>query len=553
MSGGRAPRLTLGIAERDTRTGDRRWHRSPGAGSSRRCRTALLFALIATGAAVGVGCGRDLVGGIPSVGACCTSSGRCTIVTSSECLSGGGFYLDDGISCDPNPCQDSRGVFVAPDGNDAYPGSPDRPKRTIAAGIEGAVRLHRQRVYIAGGRYAETVRVVAGVSILGSYVPGPIWQQDPEQVTTIVVGSTTDGLRTDCLIRDVNIPTTIGRIRFDTNDGVEGEGTYAVYVTNSSFVTLDACEIRAGSGGKGADGSPGGDGVDGRGGIGGAGGVGPPAGACVEPPVCRGGTDGAAGGTCSSAGSGTGGPGGDALEFSGCDDAPGSTAPHGEPGGVGAEGEDGRGGTGGGWQALGSFRVWLSEAGHDGSPGGCGGGGGGGASLHSYSGRPAGVTPCACSHSGMKGGYGGLGGEGGEGGGGGRGGGASIGLLSLDSSVVLQGVVIEGGVGGEGGSGTAGGLGGSGMAGNPGETQQDHPDECSTLWRGGTGGAGGDGGTGGSGGGGAGGVSFCIVKIGTGELTRVRVTCRVGSGGVGGNSSSGNDGEPGASGEYAEY
>ena len=536
-----------GRVEKRPAAGDR-----PTTGAGARWVGLLLVPLIV--AALALGCEEAPVGGVRSTGACCSDDDGCTVLSRSDCTTIGGFYVGDDVSCDPSPCAHVDvldGAFVAVDGNDTYPGTPERPKRTIAAGVARAAELGRRKVYVAGGTYRETVRVIDGVSILGSYVRGTVWREDPGAVTTIVEGSTVDGVRTDCLIEGVAAPTVLRKLRFGRNDAVSAEGTYAVYVARSSSVTLEECEVYAGSGGVGADGSPGSDGADGIGGVGGWGGSGPGLVDCDYPTNCEFGTDGAAGGTCPLPGFGLPGPGGPALEPSTCGGS--FIAPDGESGGDGADGQVGIGGGDGVWESLGSLEVWRSDSGRDGTAGGCGGGGGGGGSGYSFGGSPFGTTPCACMHPGVDGGRGGDGGEGGEGGTGGRGGGASIGVLCLDSSITLQDVRIEGGTGGRGGSGAAGGRGGLGTAGSPGDFMQDYPEsECTNSWTGGSGGPGGDGGPGGSGGDGAGGVSFCVVKLGSGTLTRIGVTCEVGSGGPGGDGPDGNSGDAGQSGEYLE-
>lgn len=38
-------------------------------------------------------------------GACCFADGNCSVLSQSECEVGGGSYLGDGTSCDPNPCE----------------------------------------------------------------------------------------------------------------------------------------------------------------------------------------------------------------------------------------------------------------------------------------------------------------------------------------------------------------------------------------------------------------------------------------------------------------
>ena len=104
-----------------------------------------------------------------------------------------------------------------------------------------------------------------------------------------------------------------------------------------------------------------------------------------------------------------------------------------------------------------------------------------------------------------------MGGCGGDGGGGGIGGGASVALLSWQSSVLLAGCTLtarRGGAGGRGGNAHVGGIGQRGGMG--GESDRDK-----NVGVGGDGGDGGNGGNGGDGAGGSGGPSIALYWAGT--------------------------------------
>jgi hypothetical protein len=149
-------------------------------------------------------------------------------------------------------------------------------------------------------------------------------------------------------------------------------------------------------------------------------------------------------------------------------------------------------------------------------------------------GRPAqgggGGVGCPASRLclGPSGGAGGAGGCGGQYGTGGGPGGASIGLLSWRSSVVLDKCEIISANGGTGGRGGHGGAGGKGAAGGKGNVGYDGSDPS------GAGGLGGDGGSGAAGAGGNGGPTYGIVFAGQRPTQVSATTVTRGSGGPGG-------------------
>jgi hypothetical protein len=76
-------------------------------------------------------------------------------------------------NCDGIDGDVAHGVFVSPSGSDAFRGTMQRPKRTIAAGVRAAAILHCD-VYVAAGTYDEGagVQLASGVSIHGAYGRG---------------------------------------------------------------------------------------------------------------------------------------------------------------------------------------------------------------------------------------------------------------------------------------------------------------------------------------------------------------------------------------------
>ena len=232
----------------------------------------------------------------------------------------------------------------------------------------------------------------------------------------------------------------------------------------------------------------------------------------------------------------------------------------GENGRSGKNGMNGRAGSaaidaygtivGGKWQS-----AEAAGSGTSGGHGAAGGGGGGGGGV-AYFYRGAG--DCTLYELGPSGGGGGAGGCGGSGGGGGGAGGGSFGLFmsyaNFESELpTVKGNLFVRGRGGDGGAGGVGGAGGAGGAGGQGG--------IAGYWistRAGSGGAGGTGGRGGGGAGGAGGPAFDILgfNIASSALTESNAFAyddgvarggAGGRGGVGGAEESGPQGIDGAS------
>ena len=232
----------------------------------------------------------------------------------------------------------------------------------------------------------------------------------------------------------------------------------------------------------------------------------------------------------------------------------------GEDGLFGASGANGKAGSGA-TAAYGSFRngAWVAAPnagnGSNGGHGKAGGGGGaGGGVAYFYESE----FDCPDYEIGPSGGGGGAGGCGGGGGVGGSAGGASIGVFismaKFTSALpVIKGNVFQRGRGGDGGAGGIGGAGGAGGNGGSGGV--------AGYWistKAGRGGNGGSGGRGGGGGGGAGGPSFDILGFNVSSSSLVPLNSFAyadsvarggtgGAGGVGGAGESGGSGVNGAS------
>jgi hypothetical protein len=443
----------------------------------------------------------------------------------------------------PEKClTDEFGAYVAPNGNDANPGTKALPYKTIGKALSG----DRSRIVVCEGSYEETLTVVRSAELYGGVTctfdkAGGKAKIAPAASTGLTVGSGT------LKLFDVEVIA-----KSATEPGASSVGIFAKAGT---VVEIARGRVEARDGADGADAKATGDNRLDK----------DPTGAPAS---------GATGGidkkcTCSIHGESTGGSGGDGGKNlgapAGAKGGNGLSMPTTTPVGIftgeggageaalgdscrngrlGAPGTARQGGAGakdvGAVTAMG-WKTRDGASGESGNPG-QGGGGGGGSYFNATS---------------AGGGGGGCGGCGGAGGFGGGGGGASIAVLALDAMVLLQTTELKtgkGGVGKAGGTGQAvsGGGGGAGTVG-----------ACS-------GAAGGPGAGGGGGGGGAGGSSLGIGYTGVApkidgqavDEAEVRSGISVGARGAGGaagmggagytaglpNSDSGGNGTAGADG-----
>jgi hypothetical protein len=433
-------------------------------------------------------------------------------------------------------------IFVSPSGNDANPGTKEKPKRQIRAAVTAAGKKY---VLVAFGTYGH-VAITSSVAIYGAYNPAT-WKRDaeyldgPPMVTGSPEGMLVSGAK-DVVVQLLSV------------QGIAGAGdrsAYGIRAINGADVDLQRVIVGAGNG---LAGGPGAIGSAGAGG-GNGGGVG------TARPYCDTDTSGAAytavivgkGGTSPAGRNGGNGGNGGYGSSAGQTGQPGlpgtpggqggASGNPGHPGGKGFSGENGAPGTGGagGGSSFGApvnLGFWVGQGGNAGSaglPGDGGGGGGGGGGQHAL---------FAIDGTGNPAGGGGGGGAGGAGGLGGAAAGGSFGVYLVNSTLVAEKSSVRAGNGGAGGSGGDGGFGGPGGVGSNGDT-----DCISQVGAGGDGGNGGAGGRGGGGGGGAGGPSIGIMKFGASSLTLDPAsTVTIGSGGPGGAGGSGGSGGNGGAG-----
>ncbi len=402
----------------------------------------------------------------------------------------------------PACVDDGVAVFVSATGSDGAAGTKAAPLRSIAKALEIA---GKKRVYVCEGTY-DGFELRTGTMIAGGFSctdwkhtgvkpkvqsttgAKPAIDLVAASVPTLLdleVVAASKGAPNSVALRAVDTTATLRRVKLvagDGEDGADGARTDFVYPLQVDLTANDG--TMAGPGAEKSVTCPGGAVTTGGKG-GGAGESGAPG-----LPALGGGQAGTFGLACNAGGAGVDGSDGPAQ-------APADGA-----------------------KTLGAVagNTWVPRAGTpgpNGTPGQGGGGGTGGA--------------------GGFGGGGGAGGCGGAGGGAGKGGGASIALLSLSSSVTVEGCELVAGKAGNGGKGV-GGQQGQQIFGYLG-------DKFGTGCFGASGGKGGDGA---AGGGGAGGLSAAVVFQGV-KPTLAQTTATPGKGGDGGQGGAtpGNDGLPG--------
>ena len=401
---------------------------------------------------------------------------------------------------------DDFAVFVAPDGKDNAAGTMNAPVATLTKAIE--VAAGSKFVIVCDATYDEHVVVSTGAQVYGGFScpgAGGTWVAEND-APLFKPSDAGPALKIDSVTNDVVIDT----VNFEVPDAKVAGGTALTAIVNAApSVTLKNVSLTAGAGMNGADGtlqaysfttplSGNPETVAGSGG-------GETACACQPGLMSIGG----GGGPPSS--SGQSGAMGLPDHGGGQPGTPGSCATVGS----GRDGNDAPAATpASGAATVGTIVAanWKPTAGADGTNGSPGQGGGGGASRT----------------NGGHGGGGGCGGCGGNGAKAGQGGGGSIALLTLNSSVTLQGCTLTTKDAGSGGSGHTGQpgqqtVGGGGIALNP-------LNSCA-------GGNGGKGGDGGPSGGGAGGISVGVLWKGTTAPTLsggTTTTGKAGAKGIGG-------------------
>jgi hypothetical protein len=485
--------------------------------------------------------------------------------------------LDGGLdaNCDGADGVVAESIYVAIDGSGTASGSPEDPRRSIAAAIAEAqaslsTATPRPHVFVAAGSYNEALHLVAGVHVHGGYAPD-FRSRDPESYPTEIQPPAyeADTLGAGLVAIGIQTLTEVGGVRIrGASAPASGQAAVGAFIDGcgSALHILDSV-IEAGEGADGIDGADGtpGDAAPGGGGAGdpprvaledaafsclpsnrvaggagqthtcggvdvsgGAGGSAQCAGtdapqSAQEPGIAGWGSPSQPGGAGGSGGWDTVGPLSNSCGESVCCgladflvSSNHQNASDGEPGAAGADGAAGAGCA----DALGRFdaHAWVGGTTGDGTLGGPGSGGGGGGAGGSAA-IEWHADDCEFADGlGGGGGGGGAGGCGGTGGAGGTAGSPSIGVRVVVRDTVfgapaLHGLRVITRSPGAGGWGGVGGNGALGGGGGPGGELA--PEERTTPSLSGSsfGGGGGAGGPGGNGGGGGGGCGGSSVGI----------------------------------------
>ncbi|WP_437781596.1 hypothetical protein [Sorangium sp. So ce1097] len=470
-------------------------------------------------------------------------------------------------TCEADPTEDAStvrdecAVFASATAEAGGDGTKAKPYASLG---EAVAKAGNKRVLAcASGAFAESVRIEAGVEVIGGFDCEAEWRWSEEARSAIegpagaVALTMTEGA-SGAKVRSFAIRAA---------SAIEPGGSSIGVAVADVEAELAQVDVTAGDGMDGANGETPTEAPQ-------AGASAPdteetrPSNACGLPAAVRGGDPGVT--TCEDGEThgGAGGLGG----IPGMSDGNGQPGEDGAPlpdpnpnnkglGGIGqtdAAGEcdvgaNGKSGDAGGAGEAGSDTM-LTLAGITGGDGGGGrtgtrgqGGGAGG-------GAKAGLFCRAGANSvegpGASGGGGGAGGCGGKGGGGGKAGGSSVGIVSLGTKLVLTDVTVavgKAGKGGDGASGRGGAIGGSGAAGGTASGLAGSKAGC----RGGDGGAGGDGGPGAGGRGGhAVGLAYAVAP---GAAVTLANFMGGTAGERGGMAPGGNLGEVGVSGECWDF
>ncbi|MEZ4431959.1 MAG: MopE-related protein [bacterium] len=192
-----------------------------------------------------------------------------------ECLPG--RRDADGVA--GNGCElvlDEEAIYVATPANGGVDGagcgSLDRPCATIGLGLSRAEAAGARRVRVGEGVYRESVRLRAGIDLLGGH-QRRTWIREPALNVTIINGRTPAGERHRWAVwaEGITVPTVFEGFAVNGESPLVDGNAYGVYVLDSdaSLVVRDN-RILSGNGGggrmgaRGAAGRRGGRGVMGR-------------------------------------------------------------------------------------------------------------------------------------------------------------------------------------------------------------------------------------------------------------------------------------------------
>jgi hypothetical protein len=169
------------------------------------------------------------------------------------------------VDCDGADGDVPSSLYVAPDGDDANPGSPMYPLRTLGEGARRAAESLTGEhptpdVFVAAGTYAEVVHVRDGVRLHGGYRNDFLGLEPDAFITQVVAPLAADAPGGAALVLEEGAgttPTVVEGIHFRGTDApAAGQPTFGAFVrAPGAQLTLRNLEIRSGQGGAGAHGA----------------------------------------------------------------------------------------------------------------------------------------------------------------------------------------------------------------------------------------------------------------------------------------------------------
>jgi hypothetical protein len=154
---------------------------------------------------------------------------------------------DDNFSdtnCDGIDGDIGKALFVATTGSDAADGSFGKPVATLARGIALATSKGKD-VYACAGVYKESIALESrGVRVYGGYDCSQGWHRDSNASVRLIAPA-----GTALSIRGASLPVVFDRVDIEAADAAQpGDSSIAVFVANSTRVTLRRGTYRAGDG-----------------------------------------------------------------------------------------------------------------------------------------------------------------------------------------------------------------------------------------------------------------------------------------------------------------
>jgi hypothetical protein len=147
---------------------------------------------------------------------------------------------------DSLPCvADTVGIFASPAGNDADPGTRDKPVRSIARAAALAASSNKPRVYVCTGTYSDSVEVAKPISFHGGFTcTGGDWKYTGD-VPIWNAAKADHALR----IAGAGDKLAIEDLEFDAKDGsAAGESSIGIFIADSAEVSLTRVVVNAGKG-----------------------------------------------------------------------------------------------------------------------------------------------------------------------------------------------------------------------------------------------------------------------------------------------------------------